>query len=144
MFRKQIEDKLAAFRLRSRRDGKTSPSDDEGNMKICLIASISLAMSALALTGVSAQGNTSARSRLCTEYDVVSQTMEPCGTLSPKPMRQVVASKSSIYCSEYDIVSQSFVACDSVPRQAAKQGVKPSTDYCSRYDIVSQSFERCR
>jgi peptidoglycan hydrolase-like protein with peptidoglycan-binding domain len=79
-------------------------------------------------------------SKNCTTYDIVSQSYEPCKTVTTKPKKKVVASK--LPCTAYDVASQSYQPCKTATRP--KKKVASSKLPCTRYDIVSQSYERCK
>jgi hypothetical protein len=133
-------------------------------MKICLLAVIALASSALVSTNafalvldqhaaqaignsaylhvVSASKSKAAKSKYCTTYDVVSQSRVPCDSVKKPAPRKVTHTKKD-YCTTYDVVSQSRVPCNSEKKPKAKKVTHTKADYCTTYDVVSQSRIPC-
>jgi hypothetical protein len=109
-------------------------------MKTHLVALIALVVVIFVPTIVSADVKKAASAPKCSEYDIYSQSFEPCASSKTRPRKPV--QKATNPCTKYDIYSQSFEACgssDTKPRKPTKK----ATNRCTKYDIYSQSFEPC-
>ena len=117
----------------------------KGHMRTCLSSFITPIFLSLALTAAPAKENKTGKSPYCAEYDKVSQSLVPCGTLGKSSSKKLTRVKNPNYCTEYDKVSQSLVPCvtQGLRNIGKTRALKKPTNYCTEYDIVSQSLVPC-